>query len=197
MSVVRKGQGHTDTCPYTIRSMASVLYSFLSVRDHWQQSTMVLPADKGFHIADYVIFAVVLAISIAIGLYHAFSGGKQRTTKEYLMGNRELKTLPVALSILVSFVSAILVLGTPAEMYTRGTQLFMRTIGYCLACVFSSLLFVPLFFSLKVTSSFEVSMTALSTLTVPGSHIAGTRPGCIPLLFAPRGTRVHTQTVYT
>ena len=60
------------------------------------------------------------------------------------------------MSILVSFVSGILVLGTPAEMYTRGTQLFMRTIGYCLACVLSSLLFVPLFFNLKVTSSFEV-----------------------------------------
>lgn len=113
------------------------------------------PTNRGFHPADYAIFAAVLTVSLAIGLYHACTGGKQRTTKEYLMANRQMKTLPVALSILVSFVSGILVLGTPAEMYTRGTQLFMRTVGYCIACVLSSLLFVPLFFSLKVTSSFE------------------------------------------
>ena len=123
---------------------------------------MLGPAEKGFHIVDYLIFSSVLVVSLGIGLYHAFTGGKQRTTKEYLMGNRQLKTLPVALSILVSFVSAILVLGTPAEMYTRGTQLTMRVIGYCLACVLSSILFVPLFFGLKVTSSFEVKNIALT-----------------------------------
>ena len=110
----------------------------------------------GFHIADYVIFAGVLVVSTSIGLYHAFTGGKQRTTKEYFMANRKLSTLPVAASILVSFISAITVLGTPAEMYTRGTQMFMRTIGYCLSLLVSSLMFVPLFFPLKITSSFEV-----------------------------------------
>ena len=111
---------------------------------------------RSFHVVDYAIFALVLLVSLSIGFYHAFTGGKQRTTKEYLLANRQLKTVPVTLSILVSFFSGILVLGTPAEMYTRGTQLFMRTVGYCVACVLSSLLFVPLFFNLKVTSSFEV-----------------------------------------
>ena len=75
---------------------------------------------RGFHWADYVVFAVVLLFSAGIGLYHAFAGGRQRTTGEYLMGNRNMRTVPVSLSILVSFISAILVLGTPAEMYTKG-----------------------------------------------------------------------------
>ena len=114
-------------------------------------------AEKGFHLVDYLIFAFVLIISLGIGLYHAFTGGRQRTTNEFFMGGRHLKAVPVALSILVSFVSAVTVLGTPAEMYTRGTQLSMRVLGYCCACVLSSLLFVPLFFHLRVTSSFEVS----------------------------------------
>ena len=118
---------------------------------------LISSSERGFHPLDYFIFVVVLLISVVIGLYYAFTGGKQKTTQEFLMANRELKTLPVALSILVSFVSAILVLGTPAEMYTRGTQLTMRTIGYCLALFLSSQLLVPLFFSLKVTSSFEVN----------------------------------------
>jgi len=117
---------------------------------------MISDGSHSFHAVDYAIFALVLLVSLSIGFYHALAGGKQRTTNEYLLANRQLKTVPVTLSMLVSFVSGILVLGTPAEMYTRGTQLFMRTIGYCLACVLSSLLFVPLFFNLKVMSSFEV-----------------------------------------
>ena len=120
----------------------------------------VAPA-RGFSIVDYVVFALVVMISLTIGLYHAFTGGKQRTPGEYLMGNRNLRTLPVAMSILVSYVSSILVLGVPAEMYTRGTQLILRTLGYCLACIISSLLFVPLFYGLNVTSSFEVSRLTL------------------------------------
>ena len=111
---------------------------------------------KGFHLVDLGIFIGVLAVSLIIGLYHACTGGKQRTTSEYLMANRKMNTLPVALSMLVSFLSGIVVLGTPAEMYTRGTQLFMRTIGYCIACLISAAVIVPMFFELKVTSSFEV-----------------------------------------
>ena len=127
---------------------------------------------SGFQPVDYAIFALFLVISLGIGMYHACTGGRQRTTKEFLMGNRQMKTLPVALSILVSFVSGILVLGTPAEMYTRGTQLFMRTFGYCVACVLSSVLLVPLFFNLKVTSSFEV-LNCLHYTYVGVRHLRG------------------------
>ena len=34
-----------------------------------------------FGLTDYVIFALVLAVSSAIGLYYRFTGGKQKTFK--------------------------------------------------------------------------------------------------------------------
>ena len=112
-----------------------------------------------FHIADYIIFALFLLISVAIGLYHAFSGGRQRTTSEFLMGDRHLQMLPVAVSIIVSFANAILVVGHPAEVYTRGTLFSMRVVGLALGSLLASEMLVPLFFRLKVTSSFEVCAT--------------------------------------
>ena len=45
-------------------------------------------ADTGFAWYDYLIFIATLVVSLGIGLYFSFAGGKQRTTKEYLMGNR-------------------------------------------------------------------------------------------------------------
>jgi hypothetical protein len=37
----------------------------------------------GFVLADFIIFGIAIAISIGIGLYYAFSGGRQKTTSEY------------------------------------------------------------------------------------------------------------------
>nr|KAG5692606.1 hypothetical protein BaRGS_030034 [Batillaria attramentaria] len=55
-----------------------------------------------FRIADYAVFVITILISVAIGVYYAFSGGRQRTISEYLVGSRAMKFLPVAISLLVS-----------------------------------------------------------------------------------------------
>ena len=52
------------------------------------------------------------------------------------MAGRNLKILPVALSILVSFVSAVGILGQPAEMYAFGTQ---YSLSGSYTCVVSAL----------------------------------------------------------
>ena len=60
---------------------------------------------------DYVVFVTVLLISAAIGLFHACTGGRQKSTQEFLMANRSMSALPVALSVLASFFSASTLLG--------------------------------------------------------------------------------------
>ncbi|CAH1790095.1 unnamed protein product [Owenia fusiformis] len=115
----------------------------------------MLPLERTFSPWDYVVFGVMLAISAGIGLFYAFTGGKQKTQKEYLMANRNMSTLPVAISICVSFLSAILILGTPAEMYRRGTMYWLNAFGICIAIIFAAVSFVPLLYPLKLTSSYE------------------------------------------
>ena len=69
------------------------------------------PEPVRFHAWDYVVFGLVLAISAGIGVYHACTGGGQKSQKEYLMANRSMSALPVALSVLASFFSASTLLG--------------------------------------------------------------------------------------
>ena len=76
-------------------------------------------------IPDYIVLVVVLAISAGIGIYYGCTGSKQSTTAEFLMANRQMGTAPVALSLLASFLSAITLLGTPAEIYVYGTQYWL------------------------------------------------------------------------
>lgn len=135
----------TDTClQYTDRGL------------HQPVPNMVQSKSE-FDVWDWLLFGAMLAVSAGIGIFYACIGGRQKTTAEFLMGGRSLQLIPVAISILVSFMSAILILGTPAEMYTQGTQYFMYMFGIILAIILASQLFVPLLYPLQLTSSFEVS----------------------------------------
>ena len=98
----------------------------------------------------------MLVISAGIGIFYAFIGRRKTTTGDFLMGGRNMQLFPVAISILVSFMSAILILGTPAEMYTEGTLYFVYLFGMIISIILAAQMFVPLLYPLKLTSSFEV-----------------------------------------
>merc|ERR1719233_655620 len=53
----------------------------------------------------------MLLVSAAIGVYFWWKG--QKNTEEFLMAS---------MSLVASFMSAITLLGTPAELYVSGTQ---------------------------------------------------------------------------
>ena len=105
---------------------------------------------------DYVIFAVVLAIAAAIGLYYGCTGNKQNSTSEFLMAGRSMSVMPVALSLLASFMSAITLLGTPAEIVIYGTQYWMIAVSYVIVMPLAAYVFIPIFYKLELTSIFEV-----------------------------------------
>ncbi|PAA58440.1 hypothetical protein BOX15_Mlig031137g1 [Macrostomum lignano] len=129
--------------------IGSVAMAAASMKDQ------VYYSNNQFIWADYLVFSVFLVGSAAIGIYFSMTGGRQKTTTEYLMGDRSMQLVPVSISILVSFTSAILILGSPAEIYLNGIIYFYYVIGMMLACIISAYTFVPLFFPLKMTSSFE------------------------------------------
>jgi len=112
--------------------------------------------ENRFSTVDYVVFAVVLAIASVIGLYYGCTGNRQSSTSEFLMAGRSMSVLPVALSLLASFMSAITLLGTPAEIVLYGTQYWMIWISYCFVVPLSAYVFIPVFYRLELTSVFEV-----------------------------------------
>ena len=109
-----------------------------------------------FHVADYVIMAVFLFISLAIGVYYGVIK-KQRTTEEYLFGNRQMSLVPVAVSLLVTYQSAGSVIGIPAEMYLYNTMIMYSFIGILIADMIQYWMIVPLMYPLRLTSPYEVS----------------------------------------
>ncbi|KAM6912210.1 solute carrier family 5 member 6 [Xenentodon cancila] len=118
---------------------------------------------KLFTVADYVIFAVLLAASAGIGLYYALSGGRQRTTQEFLMADRSMRCLPVSLSLIASFQSAVAIIGVPAEIYAHGTQYWFIGCSYILGLVIPAHVFIPMLYRLRLSSVYQYLELRFST----------------------------------
>ena len=51
---------------------------------------IIIMSESGspLHWLDYIIFAVLLGSSLVIGIIPRFTGSRQKSTKDYLLGNR-------------------------------------------------------------------------------------------------------------
>jgi Na+(H+)/acetate symporter ActP len=62
-------------------------------------------------VVDYVVFAMVLAFSALIGIVYWLKDRNKESAENFLMADRQMSVLPVTLSLLASFMSAITLLG--------------------------------------------------------------------------------------
>uniref|UniRef100_A0A8C3AXG0 Solute carrier family 5 member 8 n=1 Tax=Cyclopterus lumpus TaxID=8103 RepID=A0A8C3AXG0_CYCLU len=112
-------------------------------------------AAGSFVAADYAVFALMLLVSAAVGVYHAWMDRGQASLGDFLMGGRRLTALPVSLSLTASFMSAITVLSNPAEVYLYGASIGFYGLSYVMAMVVTSEFFLPVFYRLAITSTYE------------------------------------------
>ncbi|XP_052682437.1 sodium-coupled monocarboxylate transporter 1-like [Crassostrea angulata] len=109
-------------------------------------------AEVKFLVADYIVCALALCVSVSIGLYYACSGGRQVTTAEYHLGNRNLNFLPVMFSLMVTSQSSILILGAPAETYLYGFLATFIGFGFWFAYWLGARIIIPVVHPLRITS---------------------------------------------
>ncbi|NWX94182.1 SC5A5 protein, partial [Nothoprocta ornata] len=110
---------------------------------------------RTFGLADYAVFALMLLVSTGIGLFHALSRGGQKTSEDFFMGGRRMAAVPVGLSLAASFMSAVQVLGVPAEAHRYGAKFLCMCLGQLLSTLLTALLFLPVFHRLGLTSTYE------------------------------------------
>ncbi|CAL8102774.1 unnamed protein product [Orchesella dallaii] len=103
-----------------------------------------------FGVTDYVLLIGTLLISLFIGLYYGFKG--KQTNEELLVGGRNMSILPVAASVMVTFVSAITILGFPSEVYAHGSQIFILHLVSACGFPISAYLIMPFFYRMRLTS---------------------------------------------
>uniref|UniRef100_UPI00398E3E45 sodium/iodide cotransporter isoform X1 n=1 Tax=Pristiophorus japonicus TaxID=55135 RepID=UPI00398E3E45 len=109
-----------------------------------------------FSLTDYVLFAGMLLVSTGIGIFFATRRGSgQKKADDFFTGGRQMAALPVGLSLSASFMSAVQVLGVPVETYTYGAKFVQMCLGQSLNALLTAYLFLPIFYRLGLTSTYE------------------------------------------
>ncbi|KAM6369199.1 sodium/iodide cotransporter [Pluvialis apricaria] len=114
-----------------------------------------VPERLTFSLWDYGVFGLMLLISTGIGLFHGLAKGGQKTSEDFFTGGRRMSALPVGLSLSASFMSAVQVLGVPAEAYRYGAKFLWMCMGQLLNTLLTAQLFLPVFYRLGLTSTYE------------------------------------------
>ncbi|XP_011185449.1 putative sodium-dependent multivitamin transporter [Zeugodacus cucurbitae] len=104
---------------------------------------------------DFAVLITILAISAMIGIYYRYTGGKQKTIKEYLLADQSMTTFPVAVSLMASFMSSITLLGVSSESYQFGTMFCVINLAYLICTPIAAYLFLPVFYRMRTMSVYE------------------------------------------
>ena len=114
--------------------------------------------DSRFHWADYVVFVLTLILSCSVGIFYAVRDKFKKRNKldDFLLAGRSMSVFPVAVSMFVSWLSAISFLGDPVEVYYHGAIYWLIGLGYCLAVPPVAEYFAIKYHDMKLFSAYEV-----------------------------------------
>ena len=99
---------------------------------------------------DYIVLALALLISASIGIYYR----RQDNSNDYLLASGTMSPLPVAFSLMASFMSAITLLGVTNENFAFGTQFIVINIAYAIGTPIAAYVYLPVFFRMKSPSAY-------------------------------------------
>ncbi|KAF6203176.1 hypothetical protein GE061_003593 [Apolygus lucorum] len=105
--------------------------------------------------AEYVSFVLTMTISAAVGVYFGFIKGGQNTISGYLLGSKEISLIPMSISLITAYFSAITILGVPAEVYTYGVTFSSAVLSLISIGFVSSYIVIPVFHKLQLVSAYE------------------------------------------
>lgn len=105
---------------------------------------------------DYILFVIVIVVSLGIGLYYAIKLRKVITTvDDYLLGGRNMSLIPVTCSLVATSISATSSVGLVTETYAYGSYIIIYAYGAIVMGIMLSQVFLPIFSDLKLTSVFK------------------------------------------
>lgn len=119
-----------------------------------------------FGMVDYSVFGIMLSISLGIGIYFGFFGQSSKTTEEYLLGGRKMKTIPIAISLIASQLSGIAIMAVPAEIYMYGTQYALVVPLMAVVVLMINYIFLPVFYHNHIANCYEVMYSCFAEKVV-------------------------------
>ncbi|XP_078490256.1 sodium-coupled monocarboxylate transporter 2-like isoform X3 [Ciona intestinalis] len=108
-----------------------------------------------FGVGDILVFLASLVLSMFVGVYYAFKDRRRETVDNYYYASRKMSAVPLGLSISVTFISALTVIGLPTETYIFGFVTIWHCTTLVLPTVIACLYYIPLIHRLRLATIYE------------------------------------------
>ena len=105
-----------------------------------------------FSVIDYVIVIVYLLGTVIAGFYTA---RKQKTTKDYFLGGKEMKWWAVGFSIVASETSTLTFISIPGLAYKSDMTFMQLIIGYFIGRLLVTLIFIPAYYKGDIVTAYD------------------------------------------
>ncbi|RMZ94834.1 sodium-coupled monocarboxylate transporter 2-like, partial [Brachionus plicatilis] len=112
-------------------------------------------AKQSFESLDLIIFALMLSISVGIGIFFGCFRKKPKTTRYLLVADRNMGSFPVSMSLFASFMSGASILGGPFDTYYNDIMFCWSIAGVCICSIITNKVFLPLFIEQGYTSAYQ------------------------------------------
>ncbi|XP_076651667.1 sodium-coupled monocarboxylate transporter 1 [Halictus rubicundus] len=107
-------------------------------------------------VIDYLVFVGCIIASFVIPLWEKFRGRRKETTKaDYVFATGSVSMGAMMLSIARGTLGVRSFLGYPSELYYRGSAMWETVYGMLLAYPIVCFIFVPVYYSLGITSVYQ------------------------------------------
>ena len=108
-----------------------------------------MPPRAGLTTLDWLVVTLFLGAVLVLGLKAA---GRQRSTRDYFLGDRSLPWWAVALSIIATETSAATYIGLPGIAYRESWHFLQMALGFVLARVFIALFVLKVYYRAEVVT---------------------------------------------
>ncbi len=111
------------------------------------------PPLRGLTPVDWTIIVVYAVSMLGVGLYYS---RRQKTTEEYLLGGRQMRSFLVGISLYASLLSTISYLAVPGEMIKHGPVPLLGYLAIPVIFLVVGYALIPHFMKLPYTSAYEI-----------------------------------------
>lgn len=105
-----------------------------------------------FSVLDYTIVIVYLVSVVAFGI---ISSGKQKNTKDYFLGGKEMKWWAVGLSIVASETSTLTFISIPGLAYKSNMMFLQLVFGYFIGRLLVTVIFIPAYYKGEIETAYD------------------------------------------
>ncbi len=106
----------------------------------------------GFTLLDYLVIVIYLAGVAFVGIKIA---GRQTSTSDYFLGNRDLPWWAVLFSVVATETSTLTFISIPAVAYGGNLTFLQITLGYIVGRIIVSIFFLPKYFQGEIATAYQ------------------------------------------